>query len=340
MSDEQPYRSEFRVEVVRLGPIDRHPNADTLGITQVHGGYPVITKLGGFKEGEKVVYVPVDAMVPTEREEFSFLAAKAKAKIGEEPRHRVRAARLRGIFSMGLLVPAQPGWEVGQDVAGALGVTKYEPPEEGATTGGEAEKDPGVAPVFDLAALRRYGDALQAGEEVVVTEKLHGTNARFVHHNGRLFCGSHRRYWKDTEKNVWWRIAHKYGLDAKLTEVPEVAVFGEVYGAVQNMRYGAKGDEVRLAVFAAMDTTKQRFLDWDEVVALCARLDLPMVPVLYRGPFDRAKIEELSDGPSTVPGANHIREGAVVVPIVERCDPFKCGRVALKLHGATYMLQK
>lgn len=41
--------SEFHVEVVRVGPVTKHPNADTLSITNIHGGYPVImrTEAGG-----------------------------------------------------------------------------------------------------------------------------------------------------------------------------------------------------------------------------------------------------------------------------------------------------
>lgn len=40
--------SEFHVEVVRVGPVTKHPNADTLSITNIHGGYPVIMRTGVF----------------------------------------------------------------------------------------------------------------------------------------------------------------------------------------------------------------------------------------------------------------------------------------------------
>jgi hypothetical protein len=44
------------------------------------------------------------------------------------PRHdRVRAARLRGVLSQGLVSPAHAEWIAGQDVAAELGVTKWEP---------------------------------------------------------------------------------------------------------------------------------------------------------------------------------------------------------------------
>lgn len=81
-----------KIEVVRVGAIEKHPNADTLGITRVFG-YPVIVKLGDFREGDLAAYVPVDTVMP-EGEEWAFL--------GKSPR-RVCAKRLRGVFSMGML---------------------------------------------------------------------------------------------------------------------------------------------------------------------------------------------------------------------------------------------
>lgn len=33
--------TEFHVEVVRIGSIEKHPGADTLSVTNIHGGYPV-----------------------------------------------------------------------------------------------------------------------------------------------------------------------------------------------------------------------------------------------------------------------------------------------------------
>ncbi|HSH95282.1 MAG TPA: RNA ligase family protein, partial [Roseimicrobium sp.] len=69
---------------------------------------------------------------------------------------------------------------------------------------------------------------------------------------------------------------------------------------------------------------------------LCSRFSVEMVPHVFKGPFDLAKIRELSDGPSLVAGANNIREGVVVKPLIERTDP-KLGRVILKYVGDTYL---
>jgi hypothetical protein len=47
------------------------------------------------------------------------------------------------------------------------------------------------------------------------------------------------------------------------------------------------------------------------------------------------KMIELAEGPSLIPGANHLREGIVVKPVEERFHT-AVGRVALKLVSLAY----
>lgn len=128
--------SEFAIEIVRVGEVHKHPNADRLELTTIHaapdgtGGYPVIFQAGLYKEGERAVYVPVDAVVP-EAEEWAWLW---EATPNPPPRkRRIKAKKLRGIFSMGLLHPVPALYKhyaVGADLADVMGITKYEDPEE------------------------------------------------------------------------------------------------------------------------------------------------------------------------------------------------------------------
>ena len=197
--------SEFHVNVVRLGPLSSHPNADTLNVTKVFD-YQVITKKGGFSEGDLVVYVPIDSVVP-DTEDWHFLCplddkGAARYPVGQVPeKYRIiEAKKLRGIFSQGMLAPV-PNSDVkeGDDVAALMGIKKYDPPVD-ATTGGEAESPPRgwTFPTYtDIEGLRRYPHILQEGEEVVITEKIHGANGRFVHDGERLWVGSHTQIKKD-----------------------------------------------------------------------------------------------------------------------------------------------
>lgn len=75
------------------------------------GGYPVILRTGELQQGDKAVYIPVGALLPADDSRWDFLR-----KPGEHVPFEIVAKRLRGIFSMGLLTPAEPSWQVGQDV--------------------------------------------------------------------------------------------------------------------------------------------------------------------------------------------------------------------------------
>ena len=324
--------SDFHVEVVRIGAIEKHPNADSLSITTIGGpnGYPVILRTGDYRDGDLAVYVPVDAVVPAGDPRWSFLG----------DHRRIRAKRLRGVFSMGLLTPADPSWEEGRDVAAELAIARYEPKEHGGcNTHGVDTHDPGGCPVYDIEPLRRNGRVLEAGEEVWISEKIHGASARFVFDGTTLHVGSHRRFRLDTEDCAWWKVARRYDLAAKLAAHPGLCFYGEVYGAVQDLKYGVlDGEGLRLVLFDALRTTSRTFLDVDEFLTLAESLDLPVVPTLYRGPWDPS-LARLAEGDSMMPGAKHVREGIVVKPVHERFHR-AVGRVFLKLAGEGYLLRK
>lgn len=319
--------SEFHIKVVRVGPVEKHPNADTLGVTRVFD-YPVIVRLSETLEGSLAVYVPVDSLVPADDPRWAFL----------DGHNHIKAKKLRGVFSMGLLTPADPSWVEGQDVREALRITKYEPPEP-MSTGGEDEANPGFMPDYtDVEGLRRWPDVLQVGEEVVLTEKLHGANGRWIFQDGRLWCASHHNWKKDAPDIIWWKAARQYKLDEILAKRPDLGFYGEVYGGVQDLRYGTQKGTLLLAMFDTLEIKTKRYLNYDEHVATCKELGLPLVPELYRGPW-KPELRALAEGPSTVPGAGHVREGFVARPLVERWSD-QIGRVVLKLHGEGYLTRK
>lgn len=317
--------SDFHCEVVKITDVRKHPNADSLSIAYVQGQTPIIYKTGEYNEGDLAVYIPVDAIVP-DTEEWKFL--------GEH--RRIKAKRLRGVFSMGLITKIRPGMELGQDVQAEMGVVKYEPPED-LVMGGENEADHSHCQVYtDIEGIRRWPDILQEGEEVVLTEKLHGCNSRYVFRDGRLWVGSRTCMKRYNPSNLWWKVADSLGLEARLKTVENIAVYGECFGQVQDLKYAKKGTE--LALFDALDTRTNRYLDHDDFLALAKQLDLPVVPQLYRGPWSN-DLKSLAEGKTTIPGADHVREGYVVKPVIERYDML-LGRVILKLVSEGYLTRK
>jgi RNA ligase (TIGR02306 family) len=317
--------SEFRVEVVQVGSLEKHPNADTLSITKVYD-YPVIVKTGEFNPGDKAVYIPIDAIVPDNDPRFDFLGSNK----------RIKAKRLRGTFSMGLLIKADPNLEIGQDVADIIGIKKWEP-KETTTTGGDNERCPFFFPVYtDIENYRRWPDVLQEWEPVIITEKIHGCNARFVYHKDRLWCGSRTGIKKQDPTSLWWKAANIHNLEERLKSIPGIVLYGEVFGQVQDLKYGAEKNDLFFAVFDAMDINTGKYLGWGETERLANLVDLPLVPILYKGMWDKDLLK-LCEGKSTL--ADHIREGCVIKPLQERFDD-KLGRVILKVVSEAYLLRK
>lgn len=332
--------SEFHVEVVRLGKIARHPKADTLEITTVRGGYTVIFKENQYKEGDLVVFVPEDALVPLTDERWSYLRPSDWSEQSEDDRRkfaRIKAMRLRGIFSMGVITNSESCWSVGQNVQNELNILKWEP--EIPATNGECERDPGFLPVYtDIESLRRWPNILRIDEEVILTEKIHGANGRWLFNNERLWVGSHNNIKKDGP-NLWWNIAKKFDLENKLRKVPGIAIYGEVFGQVQKgFDYNIPDGRSSIALFDAMEIKHRRYLDYDEFLDIAKFLELPTAPILYRGLWND-ELKKMSDGKTVIGNGKHIREGFVVRPIKERWTD-EIGRVILKLVGEEYLIKK
>jgi len=219
-------------------------------------------------------------------------------------------------------------------------VLHYEPPLPSFNTGGEAEAAPGMLAClskYDVDALRRYPDIFQPGEPVLVTEKIHGASARYCFSQGRMWCGSRTEWKRYSEDNLWWRaLAATPALEAFCRDHPDWVVYGEVYGAVQSLRYGCKKNEVRFAAFDLLPLESGLFIAADLSRQILEEARVPCVPLLVAAPFDFEQVCSLAEGPSCMPGADHVREGCVVKPLAERWHQ-AIGRVILKVVGAGYL---
>lgn len=324
------------VPVTTISEIRPHPNADRLEIAEVLGWQVVIPK-GVHEKGEKVVYVPPDAVVPQELSDkwgvTNYLS-----------NGRVRCVKLRGEPSFGFVIPAIGGLEK-DNLAKELGITKYEPPVR--VSAGDAEVDNDLFPKYtEIENLRNFPDILVDGEDVVVTEKIHGTNCRVGIVDGQYMAGSHKLRRKEPEdyaKNTYWYPLSLGGVRGLVDLLgmagdfvhKQVVIYGEVYGrGIQTLQYGLSGID-----FRAFDIMVDgRYLDSDEFRHLCSEWGVGMVPLLYHGKYSIDKIKELSIGNTTL-GGDHIREGVVVKPLRERTDP-KTGRVILKYLSDEYLLQQ
>jgi RNA ligase (TIGR02306 family) len=321
---------EHTCDVVKI-KLESHPNADSLSLVRIDD-FQCAVRTEGWKDGDLAVYIPSESVVP-ETEEFAFLGKH----------RRIKVQKIRGKYSAGLLIHAPSGDKVGDDCMEQLGIVHYEPLAKGDfSTDGENVKPPRVSerskgglftPVYDVLNFRKYSHLFEDGEEIIVTEKLHGTSARFVCIDDTIYCGS-RRFWKkETTDNLWWKALKQYMvLEAWLRHNQELIVYSEIFGQVQTLKYGATGGQIFFAAFDILKGTQ--WLDFDEAHTIGS--PLPWVPLVYRGPFDKERILEFAEGDSSWPGAHHYREGVVVKPVHERTDP-KIGRVQLKVVGNRYL---
>jgi RNA ligase (TIGR02306 family) len=196
----------------------------------------------------------------------------------------------------------------------------------------------------DIEPLRRNSNALVEGEEVVLTEKIHGANARFgVDDAGNFWVGSHNNWLsrpgKLAPKNWWWAAALQEGLEERLKAWKGFVFYGEVYGP--GVQKGFPYDEasnthISVRFFDIKNTQTGRFMSHDEMWQTMGELNLAVVPMLYRGPWKK-ELRAAAEGKSVL--ADHLREGFVVRPAHERVE-LGLGRVVLKHVGEGYHLAR
>lgn len=327
--------AEFKTEVVRIEDVYPHENADRLDVVKIYD-YECITSRGRCKKGDLVAYI----------QEGSLLSQALMEEM-EIKKPRIKAIKLRGQFSQGLVYPAREGWVEGQDVSEELGIEKYEPKEFGRKIAGGmymfGKRTRGNEPTinYDIENIKKYRSVME-GEEIVITEKLHGTWFCLGTFPDREDLVSSKGLSKrnvaieEDSGNLYWSIANKVPRIRR--EIP-IYVLGEILGGgVQDLSYGL--EEPILRVFDIYEGLpgEGRYLDWEDVVETCEHFGYDLVPELYRGPFDMDKILELTDGMDNITGS-HMREGVVVKPVKEKWDN-RCGRVILKSVSQDYLLRK
>lgn len=377
----------FEVPLTTISGIKPHPNADRLEVAIVLGWQVVVGK-GEFNEGDTVVYFPPDACLTVE--------LATRLGIAQYLSHsgallRTRSIKLRGEPSFGFAVPAgvfgdtgtyltndglliwdgdeeeEKLWfKVGDNLASELDVEKYAPPVRvslhSSTRGsGQGSSRYGMCdhPQFGrypkMKNLRYYPHDFD-GEEVYVTEKIHGTNVRYGSINGVIMAGSMNirraelRPGSPTMDHFYWlphQLPEVRNLIYALTgTADQVIIFGETFGPqVQGgYSYGQEPMDVELPIgFRAFDISIDgKFVSPRRFQELCYAYGIYSVPVLYKGKYTYDGIVEQAEAfkHSNMPGAEQTTmEGVVVKVNTTEIHP-RLGRQILKYHTNTYLLDK
>lgn len=376
--------STFEVSVVEIDDVADHPDADRLSIVKI-GGYEAITNKTDdgshrFSAGELVVYVPEGAVVPEHllKERGYWNHDKNMGFLAGSKGNRVKAIRLRGVLSQGLVwkleqrdgahvLGTEERWirvNPGDNVAEWLGIVKYEEPIP-ASMSGRVGSIPETILHYDIENYQKFPSLFVEGEEVVATEKIHGTHFRvtylptFTHE--KLFdgnvavcskgLGSKGLVFEDTEDNragnLYVQTALEFGLIEAIKNVGDaffinrrVDVLAEIFGkGVQDLTYGFERKVCRVFdVF--IDGVP---LGEDAKAHAIELMGLERVPVLYRGPFDLGALEKVRDGKTTFNSGFNVREGVVVTAVGDQSSR-RIGnhnlRPILKMINPDYLLRK
>jgi RNA ligase (TIGR02306 family) len=307
------------IETIRN--IRNHPNADCLDIAEVLG-WQVVVKRGVYQEGDKVVFITIDTIVP----KFAwseFLADKEKP---DKP-IRIKNVKLRGEFSSGLVIPLIEfplqfeSLDVGDDVTEILGIKKYIK-ELPANLSGENEGEfpTHLASKTDedngLNDPEMVKKVLEQDPTITITQKLDGSSVTIAVKDGEItqVC-SRNLSKKDTEKSTFWRCARRLKIPTGWSGV----IQGEMCGN------GIQKNTLKLVdikIFVFQIKIGQAYMTYDmmadfcknelecDVVPLISKLEVASTIKIWENPLQ--KLQELADTQRYDSG--EVGEGIVVRP--------------------------
>jgi len=131
-----------------------------------------------------------------------------------------------------------------------------------------------------------YNSALVASEEIVISCKMDGENTNFYndHYHARSIDSRHHPS-RDWAKRKWGEVSYKIPEGWKVALENVFACHSIFYNDLESFLY----------VISLWDE-ERNCLDWDATVDFAENeLQLPTVPVLYRGPFDIDILHKLAD---------------------------------------------
>lgn len=146
----------------------------------------------------------------------------------------------------------------------------------------------------------KFPKIARLSREVIITEKIDGTNAQIFISDEEFLVGSRKR-WITPETDNFGFARWAYEHEDELRELGPGHHFGEWWG--QGIQRGYGLDERRFSMFnvvrwckhdaepQVVPTDDPRVLKYQQPLPACVSL----VPVLYRGEFDMGKVDESLD---------------------------------------------
>ncbi len=302
------------------------PNADKICAYQV-GGWTVVDSVGKYDVGSMVVFVEVDAWIPTKLAPFLTKPGHFPKTFEGIEGERLKTIRLRGQLSQGLLlnldqvIPETHQFGEDSDVTGYLGIVKWEKAMPAQLAGIAKGNFPSLIPKTDQERVQNLKKEIEAcqGLTFEVTEKYEGSSMtvyRSVGDSGEMEFGvcSRNLNLKEAEGNTFWDVARAEDIEAKMIAVDEFwsfAIQGELIGpGIQGNIYGLT--KPQFCVFDVYDIQTGKYLPPKARRELIERMGLRHVAVLNEEYVLTQTVEEIiatAEGQSTMAATE--REGIV-----------------------------
>jgi RNA ligase (TIGR02306 family) len=252
------------VTIERITALHPIQGADFIETARVRG-WSVVVKKGEFAVGDSCLYFEIDSLLPLDDERFAFLAPRGEKLIGGVRYHRLKTARLRGVYSQGLIVPLEAfqaeveqfAFEAVQEMyPGPVDLAEYLRETLGVLKYTEELPDSAVGPFRALIPktsaervqnLAAQWDAVLAAGPWVATEKIDGISCTVF----RDPDGAVRVYGRNWEvgdgDNPYWNATRKYQLGERL--FPRTGVQFEIFGVGTGRPDRLAVGELRIAVY-------------------------------------------------------------------------------------------
>ena len=353
--------SELTVKVEKL-EILPHSNADKLELAKV-GEYKAVVPKDIYKTGDLAVYIPEQAILPDELiEEFGLTG-----KLAGSQKNRVKAVRLRGELSQGIVCRPQKledktvtSYEEllknNVDLKFLLDIKKWIP-DIPIHMSGKASAALDTIKWVDVENIKRYPDIFNENELITANEKIHGTCCIITYDNktNKIFVTSkglgakylaldydkENLYWKTFENNPMIKEILEH-MCVKL-QTPRTALFGEIFGpGVQDIHYGMEKNKIGYQAFDMAyidDDGRRQFLNQDHFRKVMETVKIKTPPIVFEGEYNYTKLKDTVQGRSRI-DEQSILEGVVIRPTTERKSDILGSRAIAKMINDDYLTRK
>lgn len=329
----------------RIDAITPIEGADRIETAHIGGWTCVVGKADGFREGDLCVFMEVDTFLPADDDRYASFAERGVKEMivngAVKKGHVLRTARLRGVYSQGLVLKPQdvlPSsipesayeqmYERKTNLTALCGVCEFDPIRT--TEQGNMDilrkYDPWVAPRTDAERIQNVSEDvfnLAKRADYYASVKVDGTSITMLYdprYNKVRLCSHNNElgYEKGFGKQVYEQ-AEEQGILKFLNDNPGVTCQMEAAGPkINGNRLNLKA--MKLFVFSVWDTNERKYLnpyqlfDFANDVAVHKIDPNNMVPQLFINLNDYATTIDLIDYVDGLRGhvTDRLDEGLVI----------------------------